>query len=147
SRRQQVFTCVGGQTPVVVLTASVYTLVWFLMEQHSEVVSYGHLFHHIHDQLVVIHCNINFFIYRSTLKLSGRHLMVTGTPRKAQQVCLEFKIMHESKNTLRNGTPVMIFKLLAFGRGVTKKCAAVLLQFVADVIPGSINEKIFLFPA
>ena len=46
------------------------------VQQAAQVMTLCHLFHRLHDKLVVIHCNVRSFIDRGKLVLRGRNLIV-----------------------------------------------------------------------
>ena len=82
--REQVDTCIGTHTPVIVLAGAVYACERFLVEKHAQFVTACHAIHEVHEQLVVIHCYVNFLIYRCDFVLSRRYLIVAGTHRDTQ---------------------------------------------------------------
>ena len=69
SRRYQVHALICRQRPVVVLAAAIYTIERFLVKQRDEAVALGHLFDHLHHQLVLIGCNIDLRINTGELML------------------------------------------------------------------------------
>ena len=81
-------TGVGAERPVAVLARTVNALEWLFVEQHAEAVVASHLLHQRHDEHVVIHCQITFFVYWSQLKLVRSHLVVTSLNRNTQFECL-----------------------------------------------------------
>ena len=57
-RLQHIDAGVGGQGPVVVLSGAVDALERLFMEQAGKAAAAGYLFHGLHDDLVVVHCQV-----------------------------------------------------------------------------------------
>ena len=96
---QQVYASVGDQGPVVVLSGTVDALKGLLVEQAGEAVLVGHLFHHLHGELVVVHRHIGRVEYRSQLVLGRGHLVVFGFGRDPKFPERFVQIVHEGGNT------------------------------------------------
>ena len=94
------------------------------MEQAQETVFLCGAFHQGHHQLLMISCNISGLEVRCNFKLCRRNFIVVCFRRDAQPVQLVFKVLHEDLHACRDGTEVMIIKLLAFCRCRTKQGAS-----------------------
>jgi len=77
----------------------------------------GDIFECIHDQLIVIHGQVSFFIHRSNFILAGRDFIVPCFGRNAQFEEFFLDIMHIGRNSLFNAAEILILQLLTFGRG------------------------------
>ena len=66
ARTQQVHARIGAQRPVVVLARAVDALERLLVEQHPELMAAGDLVHDGHQQLVVVVCQVGFFVDRAS---------------------------------------------------------------------------------
>lgn len=65
-------------------TGTVHSCKRFLVEQTGEAMTPGHLFHCLHDQLVVIHGNVGCLIDRRKFMLGRRYFIVLGLCRNSQ---------------------------------------------------------------
>ncbi len=141
---EQVVAVFIGHRPVVVLTAAVYTAKGLLMEQTTQAMLLGNLTEDFHQEHVVVGGYVAGFEHRSHFKLSRRHFVVTGLHRYAQLIEFGFGIHHEGQHTLFNGTPVMVFHLLPFGRLSTKERATGVDDVRASHIEGFVDQEILL---
>ena len=124
---QQVYPCVGGHTPVVVLSVSVYACKGLFMEEHFSLwfSRNGSITSII--KTVVINCNVHFFKNRRKLKLVQGQLRYGGLNRNAKFIAFVFKISHKSVNPFRDRAKIMIFHLLAFAGEAQKRCGRIVL--------------------
>ena len=90
---------VGGETPVVVLAATVDASERLLVEQATETVVAGDVAHQRHDEHIVVDSQVAFLINRSELKLVGGHFVVARLARDAQLQRLDFQVAHELNDT------------------------------------------------
>ena len=120
SRIQKVYAVICDHGPVVVLTASVDSLKWFLMKEANKIMLVSNLFHNLHGQLIVVNCNICGIEYRSKLMLCRSNLVVFCFCRNTKLPQLNIKIMHISCNLRLQGSEVMILHFLSFRSRSTK---------------------------
>ena len=106
----------------------------------------SHTCHNIHQQGVVINRKVHFFKNRSTFKLCRCYFIVTGAQEEYLIYRLRSQNPHESIDSFRNGTKIMIFQLLSFCRAMTKNGSAAKYQVRPCIEQSFINNKIFLFP-
>ncbi len=55
---------------------AVYALKWLLMEQTCQTAAAGYLFHGLHHDLVMIHCQVSLGVDRGQLMLRRSHLVM-----------------------------------------------------------------------
>src|SRR5437868_3300332 len=122
ARRQQVDARVCCHAPVVVLTTSIDTGKWFFMQQHFQSMTLRHSLHDIHQQGIVVNCEVDLFKYRGALKLCRCNFIMPRADGNAEFVALFFEITHESVYAFGYGAEIMIFELLTFGRSMSKNC-------------------------
>ena len=144
SRIKKVYTCVCAHGPVVVFTASVDSLKWFLMKEANHVVLVGNFFHDLHGQLVVVNCNVCGIKYRSQLMLCRSNFVMFCFCRNTKFPELFVKIMHVSGNTWLQGSEVMIFHFLSFWCGSSQKCTSAEDQVFSLLIEIFVNQEVFL---
>ena len=127
--------------------ATVDALERLLMEQYTETVTAGYLFHQAHEQHVLVVGKIAFTEDGSTLKLVGSHLVVASLHRDAETVSLNLKIFHEGLYAGGNLTEIMVVHLLVLGRSVAQKGTSACYQVGTCGIEAVIHQEILLFPA
>ena len=149
ARSQQDDARVGRQAPVVVLARAVDALEGFrlLMEQYTETVTAGYLFHQAHEQHVLVVGKIAFTEDGSTLKLVGSHLVVASLHRDAETVSLNLKIFHEGLYAGGNLTEIMVVHLLVLGRSVAQQRAAAGDEVGTRGVEPVVHEEVLLLPA
>ena len=103
---------IGAETPVVVLTRTIDTGKWLLVQEHTETVLVCHTLHQTHQEHVMVNGKIALLIDWRQLKLVWSHLVMAGLARDAEFECLDFQILHESLHTLRDGSEIMVVHLL-----------------------------------
>ena len=81
------------------------------------------------------------------LKLVGSHLVVACLARNAQFESLDFQVFHESLNTFRNDSEVVVIHLLALCRVMSHEGTAGKHQVWTCGIEAFVNEEILLFPS
>ena len=116
--RQEVYSGVGLERPVAVLSAAVHPLEGLLVENHLQVVFLRHLLHHNHQEHILVDGGGDFGKHGGAFKLVGSHFVMTGLERNAQLVGLGFKVFHEQGHAGRDGPEIVVGQLLVFGRCV-----------------------------
>ena len=129
------------------LSAAVESGKRFFIKQDSELMLNGDFFHEVHDQQIVIDRHVGFFKHRGALVLAGSHLVVAGQNRDANLQGFQLKLLHEILNPYRDGTKIMVFHLLSFGRLPSKDGSADKQQVRAGVQKFLIHQEILLLPA
>ena len=109
---------VGGQTPVVMLAASIDTIEWFLVQKHPETMFMSHLFHQSHQEHIMVNGKVTLLKNRRQLKLTGGHFVMSCLAGNAEFECLSLQIFHESLHSFGDSTEVMVVHLLVLGRVV-----------------------------
>ena len=124
SRLQHIDAGVGGQGPVVVLSGAVDALERLFMEQAGKAAAAGYLFHGLHDDLVVVHCQVGLGVDGRQLMLGRSHLVMLGLGRHPQLPELLVKLLHERAHPLPDHAVVVVVHLLALGRHGSEQGAA-----------------------
>ena len=141
------YACIGAETPVVVLARTVDAGEWLLVKEYTETVLMSHTLHQTHQEHVVIYCKIALLIDRCQLKLVRSHLVMAGLARDAEFERLDFKILHESLHTLRDGSEIVVVHLLVLRRVVSHQGTACEHQVRASRIETLINQEVLLLPS
>jgi len=141
---KKVYTCVCAHRPVVVFTASVDSLKWFLVKEADHVVLVGNLLHDLHGQLVVVNSNICGIKYRSQFVLCRSNLVMFCFCWNAKLPKFFVKIMHVSSNARLQGSEVMIFHFLSFWCRSAQKSTAAEDQVFSLFVKILVNQEIFL---
>ena len=128
------------------LTGTVDACEWLLMEKYAETVMASHLLHQAHQEHVVVNGKVGLLEDRCQLKLVWCYLVVTGLARNTELKSLDFQILHECLNTLRDGTEVMVVHLLVLCRIVTHQGAACQHQVRTCCIQTFIYQEVLLLP-
>ena len=147
SRSVEQYARVGGEAPVVVLSRAVDARIRLLVEQHPEAVPARNLLHERHEQHVMVYRKVALLVYRSKLKLVRSHLVVAGLARNAKLKSLHFEVFHESLDTFRNGSEVVVVHLLVLCGVVTHERASGKQQVGTCGIKTFVHEEILLFPS
>ena len=138
---------IGAQRPVAVLSAAVDSVEGLFMEEHLEVVLFGHFLHDDHQQHVLIDGRRDFPEDRGAFELVGSHFVMTGLERNAEFVGLRFEILHESDYPGGNGSEIMVGQLLVLGGGVSDHGPVAQLQVGPGVIQVFVHKEILLLQA
>ena len=139
-------TCVGVERPVVVLTATVDACKRFFVQQAAEAVFASDVAHERHEQHIVVHCQVTFFVDWCKFKLVRSHLIVTRLAGNAQFQGLDFQIAHKFCHALRNSPKIVVFHLLVFRTIVSHQRATGEQKVRASGIKTFVYQEIFLFP-
>ena len=116
------------------LARTVYSAVWFLVQEYIEVMFPCNTFHQIHDKLVVVVGKVAVFEDRGQLKLVGGYFVMTGFGRNTQFVTLNFELFHKCGDTWRDGAEIVVFQLLVFGGRVSHQCPSCQAEVGACII-------------
>ena len=106
------------------LTGSVYTCERLLVKKAGESVAARNLFHSLHDELVVINCDICGFIDGRKLMLRGRNLVVLGLCRNTELPEFDVEVFHIRTDSLTDCSKIVVLKLLSLGCGSTEKSSS-----------------------
>ena len=129
------------------LSATVDTRKWFLMQQHAEAVLSCHALHHRHQQHIVVDSQIGILEDGSQLKLVGSHLVVASLTGDTQFESDNLEFFHKRGNTLRDTPEIVVVHLLVFGRVVPHECTSCEQQVGTCRIESFIDKEILLFPS
>ena len=140
-------TGVCAERPVVMFAATVDSCERFFMKQHAEIMTTSHLFHHRHQEKIVVVGKVAFLVDRGELKLVGRHLVMASFSRDSEFMAFIFEIEHERFHTLWNRTEIMVFKLLILCRFMTHEGASGHHKVGTGCIESLINKEILLLPS
>ena len=147
TRSKQLSAAVCSQRPVVMFTRTIDAFERFFVQQYDESVLTGNLGHEVHDHLVLIICKICFSVDRSEFELVRGDFVVPCLDRDAKAVTCYLKIPHEGSDSGRNGTKIMVIKLLVFGRIMAHQGTSCNHQVGSGGIEGFIDKEVLLLPA
>ena len=145
ARLQQVISRIGGQAPVVMLSAAVDPLEGLFVQQAHEPMAAGHLLHHFHGQLIMVAGHVDRGIDRGHFVLGRSRFVMLGFRRNTQLPQLLVQLRHEGLNPGLDGAEEMIAQLLSLGRHGPEEGAPGEDQIAAPVIERLVHQKIFLF--
>ena len=93
--------------------------------------------------------SVDFSSVLSVLSVVKSSSLISSNPRpdRNRQIRFHFVIPHESINPFGDGTKIMVFQLLAFGRSMTEYCPSAHHQVGAGIEKAFVNYKILLFPS
>ena len=126
------------------LTGTIHAGERFLMQQTGHTVTTGYLFHSLHNQLVVIYCNVGSLINGSQFMLCGSHFVVLCLRSYTQLPQFNVQVFHERTDSLTDSTEVMIFQLLSLGCGCTEQGTSGEDQIFTLQVFISVYQEIFL---
>ncbi len=141
---EKVDSIVGNQRPVVMLTGTIYTCEGLLMQQALQTMAICHLTEGLHDDLVMIHCNITLFIDRSQLVLCRSNFVMFGLRRNTQLPEFDICVLHEGCNLLLQGSKVMVIHLLTLRRHCSEEGTSGIDQILSCKEVLTINDEVFL---
>src|SRR5947207_1079600 len=95
----------------------------------------------------MIYGNVYFLEDGCTFELAGRDLIVAGAQRDAQLIGFLLEVLHEGKDTFRNGTEIMILELLSLRGRMADECTATHHDIRTGIGQGFIYDEVFLLPA
>ncbi len=104
-------------------------------------------FWRLHDQHVVVNCQVQFLEDGGQLKLRGGHLVVAGLGGDAQAPELLLHIGHEGQDAIGNAAEVVVFQLLVLGGRCTVEGAPGLQQVGALQVELLVHQEVFLLGA
>ena len=105
-------------------TGAVHSGERLLMQQTGHSMTTGYFFHRLHNQLVMIYCDVSSLINGGQFMLCGSYLVVLCLGGYAQLPQLNIQILHEGTDSLADGTEVMILQFLSLGCGCTEQGAS-----------------------
>ena len=117
---------------------------WFLMKQTLHTMLACNSLQSLHDDLVVIYCDICFCINRSKLVLSRCNLIVLCFCRYTNFPEFDVNISHERCNSLTDCSEIMIIQFLSFWRHSSKQCTSCVDQIFSLHKFFCINQEVFL---
>ena len=141
---QQVLACVGGHRPVVVLAGAVDACKRLLVQQTYQTMLQSDLLNDIHQQLVVIGCDIGGGEDRCDLVLCRCNLVVLGLCQQTVSPQLLIQLGHEGCNTRLDRAEVVILHLLTLRAHCAEQGAAGEQQILALIEVLLINQEVLL---
>ena len=126
------------------LAGAVDTVERLLMQQANHAVLQGNLLCDVHQQLVVIGCNVGGGEDRCDLMLCRCNLVVLGLSQQAVLPQLNVEVSHECGDARLDGAEVMIFHLLTLRAHCAEQGAAGEDQVLALVVILLVNQEVFL---
>ena len=115
------------------------------MENDLHMMFLSHLLHHNHKHHILIDSLCSLTENRRTLKLVRRHLVMSGLKKNSEFICLSLKVFHERADSGRNGTKIMVLKLLILRRSVSDHCSSTKHQIRTCIIERLVYKEILLF--
>ena len=137
----------GAHRPVVVLAAAVHALKRLLVLQADQTVLGCDLLHQLHGQQVVVDGNVGGVEDGGQLMLAGSHFVVLGLGGDAQLPQLFVQFLHEGGDFGADDAEVMLFELLALGRGSAEQGAAGQDQVLTCLVVFLLDEEVLLLRA
>ena len=116
ARIQKVDPVICSQGPVIVLTGTIDSCEWFLMEQAAHTVTARYFLEDAHHDLVMVCCDVCRCIDRSQLMLCRCNFVVLCLGCHAQFPAFFVDFFHISGNPLTDGSEIMVIHLLSFRR-------------------------------
>ncbi len=117
------------------------------MEEDAEMMAVGNLGDEAHQQEVVVVGEVGFLEYGGKFELIGGNLVVARLGGNAEAVTFDLEVEHESFDARRDGSEVVVLKLLVLGRFVAHEGASGHHQVGTCAVERLIDQKIFLFPS
>ena len=142
---KQVESVVRHQGPVVMLAGTVDTRKRFLMQQAAQPVPGRDPFQRLHDDLVVIHCDIGFFIDRSELMLGRRRFIVLRLCRHPEPPELLIDILHVCGDPGPDRPEIVVVQLLPLRRSRAEQSAAGKYEIHPFQVLLPVDDEILLF--
>ena len=143
-RIKEIIAVIIRQRPVDMLTRTVDLGERFFMQQGRQTVLLGNIFKGVHDQLVVIHGKVGFFINRGNFVLAWRNLIVTCFGRDAKLEKLFFHIVHIGRYSFFDASEILIFQFLPLGGRCADYGPTAQYQILALIIIIHIYQEILL---
>ena len=128
------------------LTTTIDACKRFFVQQAAEAVFASDIAHKRHEQHIVVHCQVTFFVDWCKFKLVRSHLVVACLAGDAQFQSLDFQIAHKFCHALRDSPKIVVFHLLVFRTIVSHQRASREQKVRASGIKTLVYQKIFLFP-
>ena len=105
---QQIYAIIRGKRPVIMLPGTVYPGEGLLVKQAGKAMASRYLFHGFHHKLVMVNCNIGRLVNCRQLVLRRSHLVMLRLRRHSNLPQFFIHILHESRDSLPDGSKVMI---------------------------------------
>ena len=141
---EKVYAGIGGNRPVVVLAAAVYSGKGLFMEQAHKTVFCGDLLHNLHSKLVVVGGNIGSGIDWSKLVLGGSNLVVLGFCENSQLPQLFVKVGHIFCDSRLYNAEIVIVHFLTLWGHCSEKGSAGEDEVLALIKQLSVHKEVFL---
>ena len=138
---------VGGEAPVVVFAAAVDAGEGFFVEEDAEAVLAGHALHQGHQEHVVVDGEVGVLEDGGHFKLVRGDLVVAGFAGDAEFEGLDFEVLHEGGDALRDGAEVVVVHLLVLGGIVAHEGAAGQQEVGTGAEEALVDEEVLLLPA
>ena len=126
------------------LTRTIDTCKWLLMQQTCKSVSLCNLLQCLHQQLVLIGCYICRTINRCDLMLRRSNLIVLCFCRNTILPQILIELSHEMRNLILDHAEVLIIKLLSLWCRCTKQCTSGQLQVKSLIELILVDQKVLL---
>ena len=145
ARRKKVHSGICNHRPVAVLSGPVHPVERLLVEKYFQMVLFRHFLHDDHQHHVLVDRLGGAAEDRSTLELVRSDLVVSGLEQDTEFVCLCLEILHESAHPRRDGSEIVVFKLLVLGRSMPDDSAVAEDKVRPCIVKGLVYKEIFLF--
>ena len=144
SGRKKILSGVGGDGPVVVLTAAIDSGKRLFVEQADKPMPGSYLLHDLHGELIVVGGDIGGGVDRGKLVLSRCDLVVFRLGQNAKLPEFGVEFFHICSNSRLDYSKIMIIHLLALGRLCTKQRAAGKTKVRPLIVHLLGDEEVFL---
>ena len=94
TRLKKIYTRICSERPVIMLAAAVYPVKRFFMQKTNHIMAQSNLFHHLHNYLIMVGCNIRSTINRRKLMLSGSNFVMLCLCIHSQAPKLLIQLFH-----------------------------------------------------
>ena len=142
---EQVVSMIIGEGPVEVLARTVDTRERLFVQQELEAIAVGHALHRLHNQHIMIGCDIGVLKGHRDLVLRGRNFVVACFHWHAELIQLGFGLEHARQDSLRNGAEVMVFQLLSLGRFGAEQSPSRVDQVRSREVKVLVDQEVLLF--
>ena len=146
-RREKVDAGIGGQGPVIMLTAAVDPGKGLFLEQAHQAMPRRHFLHNLHSQLVLVGSDVGGGENRCQLVLGGSHLVVLRFSQNAQLPKLLIQVGHVGLYPGLDRAEIVVVQLLALGGLGPEQGPAGVNEIAALIVYFLINKEILLLCA
>ena len=144
---EEIFAGVCAEGPVVMLAGAVHACEGLLVQQADQTVAVGHLFHHLHGDLVLVTCHVGVGENRRHLMLGGSHFIVLGLGQDAEFPEFIVQVLHIGLHAGTDRAVVVVLQLLAAGRFGADEGPAGHDQVFPLLVELFVDQEIFLLGA